>query len=154
MTRVKISERKGYTIWYEAYTRAFILCDSEGNDVEKGKTQDAMEAEADRLAKHLSKVSIQAIKVSNSYSSMGKVTSYDLGDNSMWFVFAEKTTRGSREKVGLDSGYPHIYEATPHNLELVKKTDNLRSKIEELQGEIESTNKQFEKRIDASYFNS
>ncbi len=153
MARVKISERKGYTIWYDSYNRRFILCDPEGNDVGESKTQDAADAEADRLVKQLGKVSIQAIKVAPSNSFMGKVTSYDLGDNSMWFVRADKTALRSREKVRLDA-YAHIYEATPYNLALVKETDDLRSKIEELQGEIESTNKQFEKRIDTSYFTS
>ena len=85
----KIAEVEGYTIVYEPRDKLFYLKDASGEVVGQGKTQDEVEEQAKKLAKHGFKP-VAALRRGNLELAPGRVTSINLADQSVRFSFDKK----------------------------------------------------------------
>lgn len=141
---------KGYTILYDSARKTFILQNEAGDEVGRGPTQEAVEAEADKLAKAGFELPIKALLVSGLDADIGRVTSVNIGDRSCTFVFDDKTGYRSRAKIHL--AFPTAYELTAANTKVWAKIQAKAAIIEAIEKEIREWLKTFEKPINYSYF--
>lgn len=148
----KIGEVKGYTIFYDSTVKEFRLRDALGEEVGSGKTQDAVEEQAKKLSKQAYKFPIPAVLATYRSAERGKVTSVNLDNRSMRFVYEEKTYYQSHTKIHLGSG-DKVFELTHPNEQLLTEIQSRRANIETIDKEIEELVKRFEKPIGLKYFN-
>lgn len=147
MSEVKVGERKGFAIMYDARFKEFRLRNSNTDEVGSGKTQEDVERQADKLAKQKYQFPIPAFKVNGFHITEGKVTSLNADDVSVWFV---APGYGGRSKHNLR--YCHIHEKTECNVGLLKKIIAEEAKIEEIEQDIKAMINQMDKRMDLEYF--
>jgi len=153
MPEVKVGERKGFAIMYDARMREFSLRNSNNDEVGSGKTQEDVEKQADKLAKQKFQFPILALAVDRLHVKEGKITSLNADDVSVWFVSSEKSPYyggGSRSKCSLR--YSRFHEQTEYNVGLSKKIAAKKAKIEEIEQEIKVMIDQMDKRIGLEYF--
>ena len=147
----KIGEVKGYTITYDDRDKLFHLKNAEGEEVGSGKTQDAVEQQADKLAKQSFTFPLPALLRGGPYSlHLGKVTSVNLEDRACRFVYQEKGEYHSHTKVHLR--HTNAYELTEHNNGIYQKVMAMREQIDRLQSEIAVSLDHLEKPINLAYF--
>lgn len=147
----KIGEVKGYTITYDSRDKLFHLKDAEDEEVGSGKTQDEVEAQADKLIKQGFAFPIPAVQKGGAYFlHLGKVTSVNLENKSCRFVYQEKGEYRSHTKVHL--GHTDAYELTEHNKGIFQKVMALREQIDRLQSETAGLIDHLEKPINLAYF--
>lgn len=144
----KIAVVKGYTVVYETRDRSFKLLTSDGQEVGSGKTQDEVEAQADKLAKQGYKFPIAAMQAAFQNLQLGRVTSVNLSEKSVYFV-TDASRRRCKEKLR----YSHLYEATERNLQLANEVATRRSQIEKIEENIRELMGMLENPINLEYFN-
>lgn len=146
---IKIGTAKGYTILYDEKQKLFILEDADNNGVASGATQGEVEAKAEKLSKQAFKFPIPALKTNRLVLYKGRVTSINMDDKSVYFVFDDKGY-GSHQKLRLT--YDHAYELTEANSRIHEQVEQYHSQIKEIEGKLDSLIKQLEKPINLSYF--
>lgn len=144
----KIAEVQGYTVVYDSYDREFHLRDSGGDRVGSGKTQEEVEAQAEKLNKQQFAFPIPALRVSGPDIHPGRVTSINLGDESVRFAYDVKGS--SHEKVRLY--HSSVYEATPHNQDIAAEVASRRKQMEELLAQIRCLIAGLDQKLDREYF--
>lgn len=149
-----ITEVKGYTITYDSNSRLFYLVNSDGEDAGFGKTQDEVEAQADKLSKAEFTFPIQAFLVQNLRLASGRITSINLSDRSVRFVpDQEANAYQLRGHTKQRLQYTHLYEATEANKDISHLITAARNQISQLEQQIKELWEQLEKPISLDYFN-
>ena len=150
----KITEVEGYTIVYEPRDKAFYLKDTEGETVGQGKTQDEVEEQAKKLAKSAFKP-VVALKVTGLRLATGRVTSLNLGGESVRFSYDDKrqTGWGGRGATKEQLRYAGLYVLTDLNKSLVEDVEDRQQQIAMLEDQIRALIAQLEKPINLAYFN-
>ena len=148
--KTEIGEVKGYKIVYDSQGREFKLLNSDGECVGSGKTQEEVEAQAEKLSKQQYTFPIQALRVSGQELRPGRVTSINLSDESVRFVYDVKPWGTTHTKVTLR--YSDVYEATAHNQEIAEKIAKRREQIEELSAQIGVLLAGLEVKLNTEYF--
>ena len=153
----KIAEVEGYTIVYEPRDKAFYLKDAGGEVVGQGKTQDEVEEQAKKLAKHAFKP-VAAVLTGNLKLELGRVTSINLGDQTIRFAFDEKkqSAWGGGGRGAIKTSLRHgskAYELTDQNKSLAEDVEDRRQQIAMLEDQIKALIAQLEKPINLEYFN-
>ena len=146
----KVGDIRGYGINYDSRSKKFTLTDSNGDQVGEGKTQDEVEAQAEKLAKTQFPFPIEAFMVSHLELLLGRITSLDTNDRRVWFSFADKTGYRTREKA--DPDYRKIYAVTPANKRILAAIAERHASIASIEEAIAGLIKDLEKRIDLKYF--
>lgn len=153
----KIAERKGYQMFYDSGQKLFSLKDAEGDVVGQGKTQDEVEQQADKLSKQKYQFPIKAFQISQLFVYPGKVTSLNLSDRSIYFVY-DPSPEGdtpyryrTRSKERLV--YCNVYEATQANEDIIEQVSSRREGIKNLEGEVKDLLSRLENKMNLQYFN-
>ena len=146
----RIGEVKGYSIYYDTRDKLFRLKDGEGNEVGKGKTQDEVEKQADKLAKMAFTFPILALIEEGLSLKPGKVTSVNIEGRSCMFIYTEKEGYYSKTKVHLR--YSRVHERTPNNEATYLEIKAKRDEIKQAEEEITALIAKLEKPIDLDYF--
>jgi len=147
----KICELKGYTIVYNTRDKLFHLRNAENEEVGSGKTQEEVEKQADKLAKQVYHFPIQALIHAGNRLEQGKVTSLNIEDESIRFVYANKRFYHNHTKNHLR--FSKVYELTEHNKEILRQVNDKEAKVRDLEAEISALIEHLDKRIDLAYFN-
>lgn len=151
----EITEVEGYRIVYEPRDKMFYLKDADNETVGQGKTQDEVEEQAKKLAKHGFKP-VAALKHGNLELDTGRVTSINIASQSLRFSFDEK----KRSRWGVERGAikctlrfgSGLYELTDHNQSIKEQVDGLSAEIDKLQEQAKGLIKQLDKPINLEYF--
>ncbi|MBA7568637.1 hypothetical protein ES708_10371 [subsurface metagenome] len=146
----RIGEFRDYGIFYDSRNKKFILKDSEGEEVASGKTQDEVEAQAEKIAKAAFKFPIPALVVEGDRTYAGKITSLNIDDKSCIFSYDGSHPYHSRTKIRLS--HQKAYPLTRHNGYIHKEIAGKMIAIERLQEQIRDQTKLLEKPIDAEFF--
>lgn len=146
----KIGKAKGYDIIYDSSDKLFHLCDSAGEEVGSGKTQQAVENQADKLAKQAYHFPIAVLLVSGDGLHEGKITSLNIEDESVRFTDADKSYYG---RLKLRLNYRNFYQMTEGNREILDQVRAKRGAIQEIENEIRLLIGHLEKPINLAYFN-
>ena len=149
MQGVKVGEKKGFVIAYDARRKLFLLYNANDDEVGSGGKQEDVEKQADKLAKLRFQFPIPAFTVNGVHVEEGKVTSLNVDDQSIWVVLPSKYG-GSRSKARLS--YCHIHEATERNKEVVEKIATQVLEMDKKREEIEALVATLDKRINLEYF--
>lgn len=147
----KVGKAKGYDIIYDSKDKLFHLCDSAGEEVGSGTTQQEVENQADKLAKQAYRFPIAAFLVSGNGVKEGKVTSLNIENKSVRFSDADKSSYYGRVKLHLN--YKGLYEMSEDNREILDQVRAKRGAIQEIENEIQLLIAHLEKPIDLAYFN-
>jgi len=147
---VKISEVRGYTVFYSSEYKQFILRDKEENEVARAKTQEQVELQIEKLVKLAYKFPIPAFKLHYAGEVMkGRITSLNPDDKSAYFAYDDKRL-GSHEKVRLISD--RVFEITEANTIIHEQVIQYHAEIKSIEGKINALIQQLEKPINREYF--
>jgi len=147
----KIGEVRGFVIVYDTKDKLFHLRNADNEEVGSGKTQEEVEKQADTLAKQAYRFPISALIISGNRLELGKVTSINIEDKSVRFVYAEKGFYHSHTKVHL--GHSNLQELTEHNEEITNQVKARWDKIAEIEDEVKALIDKLDKPINLAYFN-
>lgn len=147
----KIGEVKGYAIVYDTHDKLFHLRNSDNEEVGSGKTQEDVEKLADKMAKQSYQFPIPALRAGGNRLDQGKVSSLNIEDKSVRFVYGEKDSYRSHVKEHLR--YSHLHELTKHNEEIFGQVKARQNKLQEIEGEIKTLIDKLDKPINLAYFN-
>ncbi len=137
MEKTKISEVRGYTIFYDSRLMRFTLKDPNGDEVGESDKQAALEEKAKSLSKE--KFSpIVAWRQSYHGFVRGKITSFNKDDNSYWFVGEDGRRSKEGGRYSVDFG---LIADTPDNLLLIETIRERKKQISKLNEEIQSFEK-------------
>ena len=149
---VKIGEVKGYIMEYDSGMKRFILVNKDREEMGWKNTQAEVEELANKLSKQQFTFPIKALRVSALTINPGKVTSANLDEPSLWFVYDGQGTYGrTRTKVNIRYS-SSLYEATEANMEVVRQVEERRDQVKKIEDEMRDLIKKLEKPIDLKYF--
>lgn len=148
---VKISEVKGYTVWYSPPYKKFLLLDKDGNEVGSGQTQDEVEQKAKKLTKSTYKFPIPAFKVHYQDRVVkGRITSINPQNRTLYFSYDDKKL-GSHEKVHLRWD-KNLVKVTDANSRIQEQVEGHRAQIKSIEDQIHALIGQLEEPITPEYF--
>jgi|GEM_PF-3861627 len=147
---IDIGTIKGYKIKYDTGRKLFLLFDADGNEVASGFVQEEVEDKAKKLAKK-SFVPFEAMKpVYESQVRYGRVTSVNMDEQSVMFVYTDTPHRHAHEKIRFQ--HSELYLRTDHNEQIMAQIAAVQATINEQRAQIKDLQGELENRIGLEFF--